>query len=123
MTDVAKNTKATLDGTISHSYFDDWILDLNVDTNDNRLLILNTDFEEEVLYYGTGFLNGKGRIFGPTNALNINVEGSTAPGTSLKIPLSDVATIGDYSFINFVEKNGHNKIEETRVLDEFQGWN
>ncbi len=121
VTDVAKNTKATLDGTISHSYFDDWILDLNVDTNDNRLLILNTDFEEEVLYYGTGFLNGKGRIFGPTNALNINVEGSTAPGTSLKIPLSDVATIGDYSFINFVEKNGHNKIEETRVLDEFQG--
>ena len=52
--DVAKNTKATLDGTITHSFFKDWVLDLNVDTNNNRLLILDTAFEEEVLYYGTG---------------------------------------------------------------------
>jgi len=121
ITDVAKKTKATLDGTISHSFFDNWLLDLNVDTNNNRLLILNTDFEEEILYYGTGYLNGKGRIFGPTNALNIKVEGETARGTSLKIPLSDVASIGDYSFINFVEKNGLDSINETRILDEFQG--
>ena len=84
VTDVAKKTKATLDGTISHSFFDNWLLDLNVDTNNNRLLILNTSFEEEVLYYGTGYLNGKGRIFGPTKALNIKVEGETARGTSLK---------------------------------------
>ncbi|NNE78065.1 MAG: translocation/assembly module TamB, partial [Pricia sp.] len=121
ITDVSNNTKATLDGTISHSYFDDWLLDLNVDTKNNKLLILNTEFEEEVLYYGTGYLNGQGRIFGPTKALNIKVEGETAPGTSLKIPLSDVASIGDYSFINFVEKNGLDTIEEETVLDEFQG--
>ncbi len=121
ITDVAKKTKATLDGTISHSFFDNWVLDLNVDTNNDRLLILNTDFEEEVLYYGTGYLNGKGRIFGPTKALNIKVEGETARGTSLKIPLSDVASIGDYSFINFVEKNGLDTINQSRILDEFQG--
>ncbi len=121
ITDVAKKTKATLDGTISHSFFDNWVLDLNVDTHDDRLLILNTDFEEEVLYYGTGYLNGKGRIFGPTKALNIKVEGETARGTSLKIPLSDVASIGDYSFINFVEKNGLDTINQSRILDEFQG--
>jgi len=121
LTDVDKKTKATLDGTISHSYFDNWLLDLNVDTNNNRLLILNTEFEEEVLYYGTGYLNGKGRIFGPTKALNIKVEGETARGTSLKIPLSDVASIGDYSFINFVEKNNLSTIEDKRILDEFQG--
>lgn len=121
ITDVAKRTKATLDGTISHSFFDNWLLDLNVDTNNDRLLILNTDFEEEVLYYGTGYLNGKGRIFGPTKALNIKVEGETARGTSLKIPLSDVASVGDYSFINFVKKNGLDSINEKRTLDEFQG--
>lgn len=121
ITDVAKKTKATLDGTISHSFFDNWLLDLNVDTNNNRFLMLNTDFEEEVLYYGTGFLNGKGRIFGPTKALNIKVEGETARGTSLKIPLSDVASIGDYSFINFVKKNGLDSIDQKRTLDDFQG--
>ena len=121
ITDAEKKTKATLDGTISHSFFDNWLLDLNVDTNDNKLLILNTEFEEEVLYYGTGYLNGTGRIFGPTKALNIKVNGETAPGTSLKIPLSDVASIGDYSFINFVEKKNLNTIEDKRILDEFQG--
>ena len=65
------------------------MLDLDVDTKNDRFLILNTHFKEEVLYYGTGYLNGTGRIFGPTNALTITVDGATARGTSLKIPLSD----------------------------------
>ncbi len=121
LTDVAKSTKANLDGTITHSYFKDWVLNMNVDTRNNRFLILNTEFEEGDLYYGTGYLNGTGRIFGPTNALNITVDGSTARGTSLKIPLSDVASVGDYSFINFVEKNSLQTIEEQRQLKDYQG--
>ena len=121
ITDVAKNTNATLDGTITHSFFKDWVLDLNVDTNNNRLLILDTAFEEEVLYYGTGFLNGTGRIFGSTKALTINVNGETAKGTSLKIPLSDVATVGDYSFIKFIEKDETEEERLKRVLENIQG--
>jgi len=121
LTDVAKNTRATLDGTITHSFFKDWVLDLNVDTNSERLLILDTPFEEEVLYYGTGFLNGTGRIFGPTKALTINVNGETARGTSLKIPLSDVTTIGDYSYIKFIEKDEVQINEVERVLEDIEG--
>ena len=121
ITDVARNTKATLDGAITHSFFKDWVLDLNVDTNNDRFLILDTPFEEEVLYYGTGFLNGFGRIFGPTKALTINVDGKTAKGTSLKIPLSDVATVGDYSYIKFIEKEEVDPENVQRVLEEIQG--
>ena len=88
LNDVEKNTRASLDGTISHSYFDNWVLNLNVDTNNDRFLILNKDFEEGDLYYGTGYLNGTGRIYGPTTALNIDVDGETARGTSLKIPVT-----------------------------------
>ncbi len=121
LTDVDKGTKATLDGSITHSYFKDWVLNLNVDTNNDRFLILNKDFKEGDLYYGTGYLNGSGRIFGPTTALNINVNGKTAKGTSLKIPLSDVASIGDYSFINFTEKNTVKTIKEQRSLKDYQG--
>nr|WP_316933210.1 translocation/assembly module TamB domain-containing protein [Maribacter thermophilus] len=121
LTDVAMKTKANLDGTITHSYFDNWVLNLNVDTNDNRFLILNTEFKEGDLYYGTGYLNGTGRIYGPTTALNITVDGETAKGTSLKIPLSDVATVGDYSFINFIEKNDLGVIDEQRELKDYQG--
>lgn len=121
ITDVSKRTKAVLDGTITHRYFEDWFLDLDIDTNNNRFLILDTAFEEEVLYYGTGFINGQGRIFGPTNALTIKVDAETAKGTSLKIPLSDVASVGDYSFINFIERNSIKTIEEQRILEDFEG--
>jgi len=121
LNDVAENTTAFLDGTISHTGFEDWTLDLEVDTDADRFLILNTDYDEEALYYGTGFANGKGSIFGPTNALNIEFEGATAQGTSLKIPLSDVTSVGDYSFINFIEKNQVNTIESERVLDNYEG--
>jgi len=121
LTDIAENTTASLDGTISHKAFDKWSLDLNVDTNNDRFLILNTDYEEEALYYGQGFLNGTGRIYGATKALNITVDGATARGTSLKIPISDVASIGDYSFINFIEKGDVKTIEQQRVLEDYQG--
>ena len=121
LTDVAENTNAILDGTISHNFFKDWRLDLNIDTQGDRLLILNTAYEDEILYYGTGFLNGVGRIHGPTKALNIDVKGKTARGTSLKIPLSDVVSVGDYSFINFINKNEIDSLATTRILDEFQG--
>ncbi len=121
ITDVDENTRATLDGTISHSFFDDWRLNLNVDTRGDRLLILNTPYEDEVLYYGSGFLKGSGRIHGPTKALNIDVKGETARGTSLKIPLSDVVSVGDYSFINFINKSEIDSLGTPRILDEFQG--
>ncbi len=121
LTDVAQNTRATLDGTIKHKFFDDWSLDLDLDTNNDRFLILNTPFEEEILYYGTGFVNGTGRIYGPTNGLTITFEGATAEGTSLKIPISDVASVGDYSFINFIEKDQVEAIELQRTLQNYEG--
>ena len=121
LTDVAMSTNATLDGTIKHQFWDDWSLDLDVDTNNDRFLILNTPFEEETLYYGAGYLNGKGRIFGSTRALTIRVEGETARGTSLKIPLSDVASIGDYSFINFIEKKDNKTLDLERTIENYDG--
>jgi len=119
--DLAMDTRATLDGTITHDLFQDWSLDLNVDTNNERFLILNTEFEEEVLYYGTGFVNGKGRIYGPTRALTIKFDGSTAEGSSLKIPISDVASVGDYTFINFIEKDKSQTLEYERSLRAYEG--
>ncbi|MEC8830918.1 MAG: translocation/assembly module TamB domain-containing protein, partial [Bacteroidota bacterium] len=104
LSDVKEKTTATLDGTISHTGFDDWYLGLDVDTNNNRFMILNTEYDEESLYYGTGFINGSGSIYGPVDAMTISVDATTAAGTSLKIPLSDVTSVGDYSFINFLEK-------------------
>lgn len=121
LSDVVEGTAATLDGTINHTAFGDWSLDLDLDTNNDRFMILNTGFDEESLYYGTGFINGTGSIYGSVNALNIAVDGSTARGTSLKIPLSDVTSVGDYSFINFIEKGTSESFKEERVIQDYQG--
>ncbi|UII78011.1 translocation/assembly module TamB [Flagellimonas sp. HMM57] len=121
LSDVVEGTTATLDGTINHTAFEDWSLDLDVDTNNGRFMILNTEFDEESLYYGTGFINGTGSIYGPTSGLTIAVDASTGKGTSLKIPLSDVTSVGDYSFINFIEKSGSESFREERTLKDYQG--
>ncbi|WP_430409140.1 translocation/assembly module TamB domain-containing protein [Kordia sp.] len=121
--DTQDYTKGQLNGIISHTSFDDWILGLNLTTD--RLLVLNTDIDEdeETLYYGTGYISGEAWIEGLTDELLIRVEGATEKGTSLKIPISDVASIGDASFIKFVSKKEFYDPESQaqNALDDFKG--
>lgn len=100
LTDSEFFSKATLNGFLSHHNFSDWRLGLDIDTN--RLLVLNTDDAEDALYYGTAFMNGTASINGPTDQLVIEVDGSTSQGTVFKIPLNDVESFGDNSYIHFL---------------------
>lgn len=100
LTDSEFFSKATLNGFLSHQNFSDWKLGLNIATN--RLLVLNTDDAEDALYYGTAFMNGTASIYGPTDQLVIEVDGSTSQGTVFKIPLNDVESFGDNSYIHFL---------------------
>ncbi|MEJ6792680.1 MAG: translocation/assembly module TamB domain-containing protein [Lacinutrix sp.] len=97
LTDVKHGTKGLLDGIVSHVNFAKWRLNLGIETD--RLLILDTKATDESLYYGTGFIAGNANIFGPTEALKITAEAETKPGTEFYIPLSDVESFGDNSFI------------------------
>ena len=121
LSDVKEKTTAFLDGTISHSGFGDWVFDLNINATDDRFLILDTQYDEEALYYGQGFVNGRGRIFGDVDALNIHFDGATAKGSSLKIPLNDLTTVGDYSFINFIEKDNPTIAIDERGYSDYEG--
>ena len=121
LTDTAFQTKAFLNGGITHTNFEEWFLNFELNTNDERFLVLNTEFDEDELYYGTGFINGTGTIKGPTDALFIAVTAETMKGTAFKIPISDVVTIGDSSFINFIDKNETNEEAEKRKLREYKG--
>ncbi|SDS36146.1 Family of unknown function [Formosa sp. Hel1_31_208] len=100
ITDSEFFSKAVLNGYIGHQNFSDWKLGLEIDTE--RLLVLNTDYDEDELYYGTAFVDGKANITGPTNELKIEFNGSTAQGTIFKIPLNDYETYGENSYIHFV---------------------
>lgn len=100
LTDRKYDTQADLSGVITHDNFQDWALDLEMSTD--RFLALDTPPEESVLYFGTTFISGGASIRGPADELIIDVTAETQEGTSFKIPISDVASVGDDSFIRFI---------------------
>ncbi len=100
ITDSEYFSEAILNGFIAHDNFSEWRLGLDIETD--RLLVLNTEDDEEALYYGTAFVEGNADITGPTDELKIEFNGSTAQGTVFKIPLSDLESYGDNSFIHFL---------------------
>ncbi|RAV30674.1 translocation/assembly module TamB [Sinomicrobium soli] len=122
LTDTRFKTRALLNGTITHTHFSDWYLDLGLDTKGQRFLALNTPETEEELFYGTGFINGEAQIYGLTDELTIKMFATTAKGTSLKIPLDNEVTVGDTSFINFIDKNGETTFATNeRELQDYKG--
>lgn len=98
--DTKYKTRGILDGSIAHTNFREWDLDLNI--NSDRLLVLDTEAEEEALYYGTAFIRGDAAITGPTNQLLIEVTAATERGTVFKIPLNETESAGDNSYIHFL---------------------
>lgn len=100
ITDTKFNTNANLSGYFDHNNFSNWLMNLDITTN--RFLVLDTEVDEDALYYGTAFISGNASIYGPVEELVIKVDARTAAGTSFKIPISDTESIGDDSFIYFL---------------------
>ncbi len=120
--DTKYNTEGILKGYIAHRRFSKWDLGLEILAND-RLLVLDTEEDEESLYYGTGFISGEAKITGPTDELVIDVNATTEEGTVFKIPLNETESIGDNSYIHFLspdEKRARLEGKEI-VLDDIKG--
>jgi len=100
--DVMK-TQGVMEGTITHTSFKKWDLDLELRTD--NLLVLNTNASEDALYYGTGLLSGKTTLKGLTDELIIDVVGKTNAGTEFIMPLSDVSTVNESKLIHFENAN------------------
>ena len=62
LVDIAHDTEAKLEGSITHQQFERWFL--NFDLTTNNLLILDTEESDDIPYYGTGFLEGEASING-----------------------------------------------------------
>ncbi|WP_309642129.1 translocation/assembly module TamB domain-containing protein [Flavobacterium sp.] len=101
--DTKYNTKGKLYGTIGHTNFSDWRLDLNL--NSKRILALDTKDSEDAAYFGTAFMDGEATITGPISNLFIKVDGKSEKGTSIKIPINDAEATGDNNYIHFTTAN------------------
>lgn len=100
ITDTKYQTKGRLEGRITHDAFSKWDLDITV--NSDRLLALDTSYEEEALYYGLGFIKGNARIDGPVENLYIGVAAESQSGTSIKIPINTLESTANKNYIEFL---------------------
>ena len=121
MSDVYYKTQASLSGSISHNNFSKWALDLQIDSD--RLLVLNTDLDEESIYYGTAFVDGSIDVLGPTNQLFIEANVTTSEGTVFKIPLNDNEILAEKSYIHFLSPKEKLNINNNQsfVVDDISG--
>ena len=99
--DPKYQTLGILNGNIAHRSFSDWELGLDILIPD-KFLVLDTEEDEESLYYGTAFVSGEAAITGSTDELVIDVIAETEEGTVFNIPIDDAESIGDNSFIHFL---------------------
>jgi hypothetical protein len=100
LTDTKYGTKGLLNGSIEHHNFGDWKLDLNISSK--RLVALDTKDSDDAAYFGTAFINGTASITGPTESLFIKVAAKSEKGTEVKIPINNVQSVGESSWIHFV---------------------
>ena len=120
--DKTENTKGNLSGSISHNSFEKWSLDLLL-SSDN-LLVLNTEQEENSLYFGQGFIDGEAHIYGVTENLTIDVNAKTNKGTRFVVPLNTSTSVSDYGIVNFVdgtEANDADLVSSEVLFDKIKG--
>ena len=109
-------TSGLLNTELSHTNFKAWRL--NLDLTSERFLVYNKNEDPEELFYGKGFLDGSARLQGPTKSLTLDVNGTTAEGTTLTIPWNEDKGLSDINFIDFLPKNTYNANPVTAKISD-----
>ncbi len=109
MTDQDGNP-AQLNGHFSHRSFRNIAMDLSILSD--KILVLNTDFDDNASYYGRALAAGIFRLSGPLNKLLIDINAKTLAGTSFLIPLDSGSEASSGSFVTFVNPNEQNLEKE-----------
>ena len=114
--DTKHKTKGVLKGNISHKNFNQWVLEMKIDSD--NLLVLDTKNTDESMYYGTAFINGVANFTGLTDQLTIDVNAKTMPQTTFVVPLKDVQTADSYRLIHFKSKETETKEKQQQIAIE-----
>jgi hypothetical protein len=113
--DVNQNL-ARCDIKISHDYFKDFILDIRIDAN--KLQALNTNETQSDLFFGTGYITGNFRAYGPIDNIVMDINAKTEKGTVFNLPLSGTSDVSQKDFIVFEsasQKAGNVKQKKKKV--------
>ncbi|HUH26131.1 MAG TPA: translocation/assembly module TamB domain-containing protein, partial [Flavobacterium sp.] len=100
ITDSKYKTTGILNGVISHNKLKNWNIDAKLTSS--NLLALDLKYQEGTPYYGTAFIDGTATVKGPVEALVVDIEAKSKPGTKIKIPLDDAGGLGDNNYVHFL---------------------
>ncbi len=93
---------AYVDGGITHDFFQN--LGVDVFVTAEKFLVIDTQKEDNEVYYGTGIAGGTIAFSGDFNATNIDINATTQYGSEIFIPVSSSNKIQETSFIRFESK-------------------
>jgi len=101
-TDI-KNHQAVSKGIVNLNDLNNPYIDISVVSN--NVMILNTNFKDNNLYYGTVFSTGTYKFKGYVSAIEIDIKAKSEDNTAITIPFNTAMTISDSDFIYFISKD------------------
>ena len=107
---ISPNT-AIINTTITHSYFKNFNVDINI--NAKNLFCLNTNEGQNASYYGKAFATGLIHISTDLKNTTIDIDAKTNKGTDFNIPLAGAEDVSSNDFIRFV-----NYVSDTVKVDD-----
>jgi hypothetical protein len=110
--------KATVYGNIFHDNFTNMKLDFDINTKD--FMAMNTTSLQNSSYYGKAFCTGNIGLYGPPDALSIEINAKTAKGTQFFIPLVGPEEVSDNGYIRFVKIDSLQK-KSNGTKNDFSG--
>ncbi len=91
---------ALVNGVVTHDYFRNFSIDFEL--RPEEMIIFNTTAADNDIFFGTGFVSGLGRIYGPADDITMDVSARTERGTRVMLPLNYTGDVRERHFISFV---------------------
>src|SRR5690606_36310597 len=87
---------------------------IDVESVSDNVMILNTTYRDNNLYYGRAFASGTFRFKGFTSAIDININARSEANTVITIPFNSAMTVTDSDFVYFVSSDSTENAESQK---------
>ncbi|MBQ8361946.1 MAG: translocation/assembly module TamB domain-containing protein [Bacteroidaceae bacterium] len=105
--------RGVITGRLTHTHLGN--MGYNFRINADRLLFYDTTDFGEMPFYGSIYGTGKASLWGGGNALHLDAEIASAPGTLFVYNMSAPEEITDNRFVTFIDKTPRPTIETRRL--------
>lgn len=113
--DILGNT-ANLNGLVTHEYFRNPTFNLDI-TDAQNMLVYEETSRDNPDWYGKVFANGGAHVDGKPELIKIEVDATTAPGSTFSFVLSQLEVADNYTFLSFRDRNKPQVVEEKPIED------